>query len=121
MPQKVIYLCLSRLPAKYYLDTAMQLNPFDANFNYQKGAFYYYQRKYDEALHFYSKSTAIDPEFLFSHIQSAATLLLKGQEEEALQLASVLQMSALLGVENAEPPNLITKITCIVISAERKF
>jgi adenylate cyclase len=71
--------------AMKYIDKALEVAPFSSvNLNY-KGFLYYMMEQYDNALPYFKRSLAIQPELPFPVVYIGAGYLLSGREEEGLE------------------------------------
>jgi adenylate cyclase len=72
--------------AEQYIETALQLDPFSPINQYYKGAIYYQQEQYPEAVHHFKKTLSLEPHFTFAYLLMGGSLILMGRAEEALAL-----------------------------------
>jgi adenylate cyclase len=71
--------------AMKYIDKALEVAPFSSvNLNY-KGFLYYMMEQYDNALPYFKRSLAIQPELPFPVVYIGAGYLLSGRQEEGLE------------------------------------
>lgn len=83
------------------LQKAIRLNPFGPHGNYHMlGNAFLFTGRYEEAVSAYKKAIQLSPNFLWPHIQLAATYSLMGLEKEALdEAAEVIRINPKFSVD----------------------
>lgn len=71
--------------AHQYLDKALRLDPFSALFHDFKGMAFYFEGRYDEAIAKFEYCEELNPTFLMSQVNWAATELLQGKRKAGLK------------------------------------